>query len=270
MKPSQSSYNNLSKEDRKAIIEKLYLIENKSFYDIAKEYDTYANKIRRDAVSFKIPIRDKSAAQKNALKVGNHKHPTKGKSRDQKTKDKIGLGVLSSWAELPAAELDKRKKNAKKQWEDMTVDQKESILKMANDAVRLSSKLGSKLENFLLSKLIADGYKVDFHKEQTLSNTKLQIDLFLPKIDVAIEVDGPSHFLPVWGDDTLKKNITYDQKKQGLILGKGWKLIRIKQKKDFSNARAGLLYDSLMSVIKSIESKTDNNQNLFIIEDIND
>lgn len=267
MKPSQSSYDSLSKEDKKVIVENMYIQQNKSFYDIAKEYGTYANKIRRDAISFKIPIRDKSEAQKNALKVGNHKHPTKGKSRDQKTKDKIGLGVLSSWAALPEAELDKRKKSAKKQWEEMAEDQKESILKMANDAVRLSSKLGSKLENFLLSRLIGDGYKVDFHKEQTLSNTKLQIDLFLPRIDVAIEVDGPSHFLPVWGDDTLKKNISYDQKKQGLILGKGWKLIRIKQQKDFSKARAGLLYDSLLTMLKSIESKQHVNQNLFIIED---
>jgi very-short-patch-repair endonuclease len=267
MKQSQSSYDNLSKEDKKVILEKMYIQQNKSFYDIAKEYGTYANKIRRDAISFKIPVRDKSQAQKNALKVGNHKHPTKGKVRDQKTKDKIGLGVLSSWAELPAAELDKRKQSAKKQWEDMAEEQKESILKLANDAVRLSSKLGSKLENFLLSKLLGDGYKVDFHKEQTLSNTKLQIDLFLPKIDVAIEVDGPSHFLPVWGDDTLKKNISYDQKKEGLILGKGWKLIRIKQQKDFSKARAGLLYDKLIATLNSIESKQNANQTLFIIED---
>lgn len=267
MKPSQNSYDSLSKEDKKVILENMYIQQNKSFYDIAKEYGTYANKIRRDAISFKIPVRDKSQAQKNALKVGNHKHPTKGKTRDQKTKDKIGLGVLSSWAELPAAELDKRKKSAKKQWEDMAEEQKESILKLANDAVRLSSKLGSKLENFLLSKLLGDGYKVDFHKEQTLSNTKLQIDLFLPKIDVAIEVDGPSHFLPVWGDDTLKKNISYDQKKEGLILGKGWKLIRIKQQKDFSKARASLLYDKLIATLNSIESKQIANQNLFIIED---
>lgn len=267
MKPSQNSYDSLSKEDKKVILENMYIQQNKSFYDIAKEYGTYANKIRRDAISFKIPVRDKSQAQKNALKVGNHKHPTKGKTRDQKTKDKIGLGVLSSWAELPAAELDKRKKSAKKQWEDMAEEQKESILKLANDAVRLSSKLGSKLENFLLSKLLGDGYKVDFHKEQTLSNTKLQIDLFLPKIDVAIEVDGPSHFLPVWGDDTLKKNISYDQKKEGLILGKGWKLIRIKQQKDFSKARASLLYDKLIVTLNSIESKQIANQNLFIIED---
>jgi len=267
MTPSQNSYTSLSKEDKKVVLENMYIHQNKSFYDIAKEYNTYANKIRRDAISFKIPIRDKSEAQKNALRVGNHKHPTKGRSRDQETKDKIGLGVLSSWAALPEAELDKRKKSAKKQWEDMAEDQKESMLKLANDAVRLSSKLGSKLENFILAKLLGDGYKVDFHKEQTLSNTKLQIDLFLPKIDVAIEVDGPSHFLPVWGDDTLKKNISYDQKKEGLIIGKGWKLIRIKQQKDFSKARSSLLYDNLLVVLKDIEAKQHVNQSLFIIED---
>jgi hypothetical protein len=61
----------------------MYLDDKKSFADIAKEYDTYSNKIRRDAVGFQIPIRDKSDAQKNALKSGKHQHPTKGKERSQ-------------------------------------------------------------------------------------------------------------------------------------------------------------------------------------------
>ena len=89
------------------------------------------------------------------------------------------------------------------------------------------------LTRFILDSLLQDGYKVDFHKEQSLLNTKLQIDLFLPSMNTAIEIDGPSHFLPVWGEDALAKNISYDQKKQGLILGKGLALIRIKQTKDF-------------------------------------
>jgi very-short-patch-repair endonuclease len=105
---------------------------------------------------------------------------------------------------------------------------------------------------------------VDFHKEQTLSNTKLQIDIFIPSLNVAIEIDGPSHFLPVWGDDTLQKNIKYDNKKTGLVLGKGCALIRIKQTRDFSNARAEILWEKLSEILSSIKTKFPNPQDRLI------
>ena len=113
--------------------------------------------------------------------------------------------------------------------------------------------------------MIKDSYKVDFHKEQTLSNTKLQIDLFLPSMNIAIEVDGPSHFEPVWGDDSLKRNKKYDNKKEGLITGKGWHLIRIKQQKDFSKSRADLIYIELISAINKTVGT--NSSQKIVIED---
>lgn len=254
-------YSKLNDEQKRDIIAKLYSQENKSFQDIADQYGTYANKVRRDAKKFNIPIRDKSAAQKNALKTGKHKHPTKGTHRDENTKSKIGMAVMNFWDNLTATELDKRKQIAKNNWDNMSDDQKEHIRQQANIAVREASKDGSKLEKFILSKLLEDGYRVDFHKEQTLSNTKLQIDLFLPNLNIAIEVDGPSHFLPVWGDDVLDKNIKYDNKKTGLILGKGLVLIRIKQTREFSKARASVLYAELLDHIKNIELKYPDSDN---------
>lgn len=248
-------YSSLSDVEKTALIQKLYVVEKKSFQQIAESCETYANKIRRDAVKFKIPIRDKSEAQKNALETGIHKHPTKGKQRQESTKNKIGMGVLNSWEKMSEAELQTRKDKAKQQWESLSEEDKANIIASANKAVRESSKLGSKLEKFILNNLLKDGYQVDFHKEQTLSNTKLQIDIFIPKLNVAIEVDGPSHFIPVWGEDVLNRNIKYDNKKTGLILGRGSVLIRIKQTRDFSKSRASLIYDQLLNVLKSIEIK---------------
>jgi very-short-patch-repair endonuclease len=257
-------YTKLSDTEKKKIILQLYSKENKSFQDIAEACGTYANKIRRDAKKFNIPIRDKSAAQKNALKTGKHKHPTKGTKRDEETKNKIGAGVMGFWDNLTDAELDNRKKIAKNNWDNMSDEQKSYIRQQANSAVRQASKVGSKLEKFLLDNLLKDGYRVDFHKEQILSNTKLQIDLFLPKINVAIEVDGPSHFLPVWGDDVLDKNIKYDNKKTGLILGKGLVLIRIKQTREFSKARSLLLYNQLLEHLNKISIKYPDKDNRYI------
>jgi hypothetical protein len=249
-------YKDLSDTEKKNILNDKYVAKKMSFADIASEYKTYANKIRRDAVKFGIKIRDKSEAQSNALKSGKHCHPTKGKQRTDDVKEKIGISVMKNWEDLTDAELDQRKKKSKLAWENLSDEQKENITSAANKAVRVSSKVGSKLEKFILKKLLQDGFVVEFHKEQILSNTKLQIDLFLPTMNVAIEIDGPSHFLPVWGDDALKRNQKYDQKKTGLLLGKGLSLIRVKQQHDYSNARALLVYNKLKIAIDIIKDNT--------------
>lgn len=248
-------------------IKQEYEINLKSFKDMADSVFTYANKIRRDAIKFNIKIRDKSEAQKNALKSGRIDHPTKGKVRSEKTKNKIGMSVLKSWENLSDDELEKRKDKARENWNNLSQNEQENILKLANQAVRDSSKHGSKLEKYLLTELLKDGHVVEFHKEQNLVNTKLQIDIFLPKLRIAIEVDGPSHFEPVWGKDALKRNKSYDDKKTGLIVGKGLCLIRIKQSKDFSKSRASIIYQELKKHIDSISNNFPSNNRTIIIGD---
>lgn len=249
-------YKNMSDEKKRKTIIDLYTQQKLSFSDIANKLGTYSNKILRDAKKFGIEIRTKSQAQSNAIKTGKHCHPTKGTKRPEETKDKIGKSVMKSWDQIDEKELNKRKRNAKKRWDSLSEDEKKQRLELATQAVRHSSKVGSKLEHYILQSLVKDGYKVDFHKEQILSNTKLQIDLFLPTMNVAIEVDGPSHFAPVWGEEALAKNKKYDQKKTGLIIGKGLKLIRIKQTRDFSKSRASVLYDKLVDSLDKIQNSS--------------
>ena len=250
-------YSKLSETEQKNVIEKLYTKDKLSFAAIAKQLNTYANKIRRDANKFEIPIRDKSQAQSNALKKGVHKHPTKGKQRTAEEKSKIGLGIHHSWNSLSEAELADRKLKAKQSWDKLSDNKKANILNSALAGVRERSKTGSKLEKFLLKHLIDNGYRVEFHKEQVLSNTKLQIDIYLPELTTAIEVDGPSHFEPVWGQETLTRNQQYDRKKTGLIIGKGMKLIRIQQQKDFTPTRAKLIFNKLQKVLEDLKNSKD-------------
>lgn len=239
-------YDKLSDIEKQNLIYKEYISNKKSFQIIAKEYDTYPNKIRRDAKKFNIDIRSKSEAQSNAISTGTHTHPTKGKERSEQTKRKIGISVYETWQNLSDSEIEQRKNKARDNWNKKSEDEKQDIINKANRAVRESSKTGSKLEKYLLHQLINDGYKVDFHKEHLLSNTKLQIDLFLPTINLAIEVDGPSHFENIWGDQSLSRNKAYDNKKEGLLIGKGISMIRIKQNYDFSESRAYICYQKLI------------------------
>lgn len=249
------NYDSLNDDEKTQLIEKHYNKEQLSFAQIAEMYDTYSNKVRRDATKLGFKIRTKSEAQKIALTSGRHKHPTKGEKRSEEVKQKIGKGIMESWENLTDQELNSRKAKAKENWDKLTDDEKENLIYKANLAVRKSSDEGTKLEKFLLNKLLQAGYKVDFHKEQFLSNTKLQIDLFLPTMNVAVEIDGPSHFSPIWGEDALKKNKKYDNKKNGLILGRGMALIRIKQTKDYSPSRAEIIASKLLSQLTDIQDK---------------
>ena len=67
----------------------MYRNENKSTYEIAKKFDTYPNKIRRILIKNGCEMKDKSAAQKNALKKGVAAHPTKGKKRSEKPSSRL-------------------------------------------------------------------------------------------------------------------------------------------------------------------------------------
>jgi very-short-patch-repair endonuclease len=263
-----TKYEALSDSEKIKLLTQEYGSRNRSFPDIASDYDTYANKLRRDALKFKIPIRDRSEAQKNALATGRHKHPTKGTTRSEETKQKIGASVLTFWEDMSEDELEIRKKKFKEQWDKLSDEDRKAMQQAANEAVRLASKNGSKLEKFMFSGLVEAGYRVEFHKEESLVNTRLQIDLFLPELKTAIEIDGPSHFLPVWGEQTLKRNKTYDSKKEGLLLGKGLALIRVKQTKDFSNTRGLIVLEKVKEQLEKIKDKfPDQGNRNFLIED---
>jgi very-short-patch-repair endonuclease len=56
--------------------------------------------------------------------------------------------------------------------------------------------------------------------------------MYIPELKTIIEVDGPSHFLPIWGEEKLQKQIKADNNKSGLILSKGLAIIRIKNLSD--------------------------------------
>lgn len=248
----KTKYSSLSDTEKKKEISRLYNKEKKSLADTAKALGTYPNKIRRDAIKFDIKLRDKSTAQSNALKTGKATHPTEGKHHTIESKNKIGKSLMETWENLPEEELERRSAMASKIWQSVPEHEKQERLKLAREAVRATSKTGSKMERFLLDGLLKEGFQVQPHKEQILGNTRLHLDLFLPTINVAIEVDGPSHFLPVWGDDALAKTKRYDEKKSGIIVGKGYKLIRVAQLHEYSNARAQKVLEELTSVLKNI------------------
>tara|TARA_R100001198_G_C5193051_1_gene184982 strand:- start:555 stop:1067 length:513 start_codon:yes stop_codon:yes gene_type:complete len=125
-------------------------------------------------------------------------------------------------------ERDRRSELSKKQWAEMSEENKANLRKLAAEAVRKASKEGSKIEKFIYEGLTKLGYDVIFHKRGLIANQNLEVDLFIPSINTAIEIDGPAHFLPIWGEESLNRHIRADAQKAGLLMNRGFVILRVK------------------------------------------
>lgn len=206
----------------------MYQEDNKSTYEIAEALETYPNKVRRALIKHGITLKSKSSAQKNALKTGRSKHPTKGTNRDQSIKLKISSKMVEYWDDMDDKERQKRCESAKERWQNMSASKKQEMREKANEQIRISSTEGSKLERFFANRLRKLGYTVLMHKKDIIPQEKLEIDLYIPEAKVIIEVDGPSHFLPIWGEEKLQKQLNADIRKSGTLLTKGFIVFRVK------------------------------------------
>ncbi|NBO99196.1 MAG: hypothetical protein EBU90_03590 [Proteobacteria bacterium] len=234
----------------------LYTQENKSTYEIADLFNTYPNKIRRILISSGIEIKDKSQAQKNALLKGTSKIPTQGLQRTKEEKLKISAGTKKAWDNLSEEEYNARVDKAKEKWKNMSDVEKANMLSSAIKAIQIAGKEGSKLEKYLKTELSKNGYKIEFHKKDLIVNHNLEIDIYVPTLKTIIEIDGPSHFLPIWGDEKLQKQIRADAHKTGLILSKGLAIIRVKHLSDtVSLSSKENLKNTLLDILNKIEQK---------------
>ena len=246
-------------------IVQLYVKDKKSTYQIAELYNTYANKIRRILIKHGVELNDKSEAQKNALKNGTSKIPTAGKKRTLEDKLKISHSLKKSWDNLSK----KRVKLSKDRWDSMTLQEKQKMQESAIKAIQVAGKEGSKLEKFLQMELTKAGFKVEFHKTNLIANENLEIDMYIPSAKAIIEIDGPSHFLPIWGEEKLQKQIKADEHKTGLILSKGLVIIRIKNLSDsIALVDKENLKIKVLNTLKSIQENFPEKDKRFIEIDI--
>lgn len=241
------------------LLTKAYVEDNKSVSYIAKQLDTHPNTIRRKLISYGVKLRTKAEAQKLALETGRGVHPTKGKERSETTRNKIGESLSKNWKNKSEEEKTKFSEKAKQRWDAMTPEELEEFRKKSGDAVRYAGKHGSKLERYLLLELQRAGFKVIYHAKQVVANEKLECDLLLPDHKVVIEIDGPAHYLPIWGEENLAKHLENDADKNGLLMNAGFCVIRVKHLvKNISEIYKKTVLTKLISVLNSEESKSVN------------
>ena len=241
----------MSKLDNKTWCYKQYWVQERSVGDIAKELGTYPNKVRRALKSHGIKLRDKGSAQAVALKKGRSSHPTKDKGHSEESKLKISESVAQNWENLSESELEARRETARKQWANMSEEDKIKLRESAIPGIKRASQEGSKLEKYIRDKLTKDNYVIEYHKKGIVPNSNLEVDIYLPELGTAIEIDGPSHFLPIWGEEALRKTIKSDNEKNGLLRYHGIMVLRVAQKKKTLSQKA--MRDTWESIKKELE-----------------
>lgn len=241
-----------------------YFNEQKSIVAIAEELNTYPNKIKRMIIKNGKQLRDKSEAQKLALSSGRHTHPTEGTERPEETKRNIAKGVSKHWHSLSKDEKKRFSDLAKKNWEKITPQKKKEILDAASEGIREAAKNGSKIERFFLTELKLLGYNVIWHANDVVPNTKLVVDLWVPDIATAIEIDGLSHYEPIWGEDSFAQTKRADQEKNGALMTIKANIIRIKSVK--KNVSKLMLEKSLPQLLKLLEQASKTHSSSFKME----
>lgn len=242
--------------DVKTIVD-LYVNKNWSIGQIAEEYDTYPNKVRRILIKAGIILRDKSEAQKLALEKGTAVHPTKGKKMSAETKLKVSEKASQVWKNLTPKELEARKKVLRERWNEKTEEEVREMQSKAAAAISTAGREGSKIEKFLVNELTKIGYNVLFHKKGIIANSELEPDIVVTDVKTVIEIDGPSHFFPIWGQETLDKKIASDNEKNGLFLLNGFYILRVKHLcKTLTQKKKRDLLSEIIVNLKKISSLT--------------
>lgn len=194
---------------------------------LADKYNTYPNKIVRILKKYGVQLRSPSEAQKIALQQGRSEHPTAGKKADDETRLKQSETQARRWKHMDEGKKEQFKAGARTRWEERPLESKRAMLTKAGQALQKASKEGSKAEKYINKMLQKQGYTVIMHKKGLIPG-EYELDLYLPDLGIVIELDGPQHFLPIFGEDLLLKNIKYDSVKNGLLIGRGLSVIRVK------------------------------------------
>ena len=84
----------------------------------------------------------------------------------------------------------------------------------------------------------------------------MEVDLFVPGLKTAIEIDGPAHFLPIWGEESLQKHIRADAQKAGMLINRGYVILRVKNLiKNISQKRMRDILNQVIDELEKIDKK---------------
>jgi very-short-patch-repair endonuclease len=201
-------------------------VSGQSSIEVAKKYNMALTTVTRILKKAGV-TRSRSESQKMALDKGKSINPTKGVGHSRATKEALSETGAHRWAQLTGPERQVFSDQAKERWDKLDPEKKKEMQSKAGVALQKTSKEGSLAEKIVAQALMDAGYVVR-RQVKNFMNGGYEIDILLPDLAIVVELDGPQHFLPIWGQEQLNKTIQQDMTKNGVLNGYGLTVIRVK------------------------------------------
>lgn len=240
-------------------VRRLIEVEKLSTYKVAERIGCNQSHIVRMIAKYNkqnpnnpIKKRNKSEAQKNYIKQSG-KHQREGTHHDDATKDLISDRMKDFYdSEEGQAVKDKISEFRQQEWAEKSADERAAILEDLHEANRAKMRAGegSNFENFLAEQLEEGGYFVEQRTKTWTPGQKFHVDIALPNEKIIIEVDGPTHWAPIYGEDELIKVQNKDAKKDAVLHGNGWHVLRVQ---DGSGSTTRARFKRVLDVIEQIK-----------------
>lgn len=244
-------------------VRRLYLEEGLSMRGVAKKIGAPLATLSRFMKKCGITARDKAQAQKNFLK--DHDHQMKGRKHSDATKKKISHSLGDFWDSLDDDEREafRRKIGSawQRKWAGMSEQERKLMMEGLSNKAKAAQGKGSRLERYIAEELRKRGYLVEERSIHYTAGKNFEVDLALPNELIALEVDGPTHFLPIYGDEHLEKQKQRDARKDDMINAVGYSVLRIR---DNNGALSQLRIDKIEQAIEEI--KQDGGTSVWYVE----
>tara|TARA_R110002096_G_scaffold144015_3_gene300572 strand:- start:1430 stop:2194 length:765 start_codon:yes stop_codon:yes gene_type:complete len=238
-------------EINEQIVREFYLDQGLSMRATAKEMKVPLASLSRFMKKVGITARSKGEAQKNFLK--EHDHQMKGRKHTDETKKKISHSLGDFWESLDDEQREEVKRKIGGAWQRKWAGMSEQDRKLMMEGLASKAKdaqgLGSRLERFIAEELRKRGYTVEERSTNYTAGKDFEVDLGLPKERIAIEVDGPTHFLPIYGEEHLAQQQERDTRKDDMINAVGYNVLRVR---DNNGPLSQLRIDKIEQAIKEI------------------
>lgn len=238
-------------------VRRLIEVEKMSTYGVAEQIGCNQSHIVRLISKFNkenpnnpIKKRDKSEAQKTFIERTG-KHQREGLVHTEDTKEKISDTMREVYDSEKGDEIrEKISQKRHEEWAELSDLQKAEVLDNLKQSGRTKSQKGdgSKFENFLADSLKNEGFLVEQRTKAYTPGQKFHVDIALYNEKIIIEVDGPTHWSPIYGDAELIKVQEKDKSKDSILNSNGWNVLRV-QDASGSTTRA-----RFMRVLEQIET----------------
>ncbi len=233
-------------------VRRLYLDEGLSMRRVADTVSAPLATLSRFMKKHGITARDKAQAQKNYLR--EHDHQMKGRKHTAETKKQISVSLGEFWDGLSDEEREAFKRQIgsgwKRKWAAMSYQERKLTMETLSSQAKASQGKGSRLERFIAEELRNRGYFVEERSTGYTTGKDFEVDLALPTEMIAIEVDGPTHFLPIYGEDHLDNQQERDARKDDMINATGYNVLRVR---DNNGPLSQLRIDKIEQAIEEIK-----------------